>query len=68
MTKITSTDGFCGVQLGLQVVGGVEELVRVVHGLVLLVRLHGRADIGARYFPVSTRVSVAFAQGRAETM
>ena len=51
MTKITSTDGFCGVQLGLQVVGGVEELVRVVHGLVLLVRLHGRADIGARYFP-----------------
>ena len=58
MTKITSTDGFCGVQLGLQVVGGVEELVSVVHGLVLLVRLHGRADIGARYFPTHGGVTL----------
>ena len=58
MTKITSTDGCCGVKLGLQIIGRVEELVSVIHGLVLLVRLHGRADIGARYFPTHGGVTL----------
>ena len=37
---------------GPEVVGGVQELVRVVHGVILLVRLHRRAHIRARILPV----------------
>ena len=33
-----------------EVVGGVQELVRVVHGVILLVSLHRRAHIRSRNF------------------